>query len=251
MKRVIIFCCTLLILNFGFGQPNPTVQKYAATITEADLKENLSIIASDAMEGRETGKRGQKMAAAFIAAYFDDLGLKGPVSGSHYQPVPLYTTSAPVLAMKVGATVISSDSYVLLGSGQTDGDMNLPLVFAGKGSDADLEKLDLNGKAVMVLLESGASVMNNPVLANLRKKGATLLFVAVEKSEEFTRMSGMVRRFSGGRLSLNKPESGKISGSVIVSAEAAGKFFNTTFDKLKKAADSKKASKVKPSTLTY
>jgi len=251
MKRVIIFCCTLLILNFGFGQPNPTVQKYAATITEADLKENLSIIASDAMEGRETGKRGQKMAAAFIAAYFDDLGLKGPVSGSHYQPVPLYTTSAPVLAMKVGATVISSDSYVLLGSGQTDGDMNLPLVFAGKGSDADLEKLDLNGKAVMVLLESGASVMNNPVLANLRKKGATLLFVAVEKSEEFTRMSGMVRRFSGGRLSLNKPESGKISGSVIVSAEAAGKFFNTTFDKLKKEADTKKTSKVKPSTLTY
>ncbi|MBK7649458.1 MAG: hypothetical protein IPJ20_00185 [Flammeovirgaceae bacterium] len=60
MKRVIIFCTALLIFNVSFGQPNPKAQKYAATITEADLKENLTIIASDALEGRETGKRGQK-----------------------------------------------------------------------------------------------------------------------------------------------------------------------------------------------
>jgi len=156
MKRVIIFCSVLLIHNINFAQPNKTAQKYGATITEADLKENLSIIASDAMEGRETGKRGQKMAAAFIAAYFDDLGLKGPVSGSHYQPVPLFTTSSPVVTIKAGLTEISSDKYLSLVSGQTNGEVNLPLVFAGKGSDAELEKLDVNGKAALVFLAEGA-----------------------------------------------------------------------------------------------
>jgi hypothetical protein len=63
---------------FAFAQQNPTAVKYAATITEKNLKDDLTIIASDALEGRETGKRGQKMAAAFIAAYFQDLNLKAP-----------------------------------------------------------------------------------------------------------------------------------------------------------------------------
>ncbi|HNT51201.1 MAG TPA: hypothetical protein PKK67_11485, partial [Cyclobacteriaceae bacterium] len=46
---------------FAFAQQNPTAVKYAATITEKNLKDDLTIIASDALEGRETGKRGQKM----------------------------------------------------------------------------------------------------------------------------------------------------------------------------------------------
>jgi len=245
MKRVIIFCSVLLIHNINFAQPNKTAQKYGATITEADLKENLSIIASDAMEGRETGKRGQKMAAAFIAAYFDDLGLKGPVSGSHYQPVPLFTTSSPVVTIKAGLTEISSDKYLSLVSGQTNGEVNLPLVFAGKGSDAELEKLDVNGKAALVFLAEGASIRNNAVLTKLREKGARALFVAVEKSDEFARLSGMARRFSGESLSLKKPEAGEITGSFVVSAEAASQLFNTTFEKLKKA------EKVKPASVSY
>lgn len=245
MKKISIFCLSLLILNLSFGQPNPTAQKYGASITEADLKENLTIIASDAMEGRETGKRGQKMAAAFIAAYFEDLDLKGPVSGSHYQPVPLFTTSAPVVAIKAGTTEISADKYLFFGSGRTNGDVNLPLVFAGKGSDAELEKLDVNGKAVLVLLEAGGSIRNNAVLKKLREKGARALFVAIEKSDEFARLSGMARRFSEGSLSLKKPEAGEITGSFVLSAEAASQLFNTTFEKLLKG------KKIKPASVSY
>ena len=245
MKKISIFCLSLLILNLSFGQPNPTAQKYGASITEADLKENLTIIASDAMEGRETGKRGQKMAAAFIAAYFEDLDLKGPVSGSHYQPVPLFTTSAPVVAIKAGTTEISADKYLFFGSGRTNGDVNLPLVFAGKGSVAELEKLDVKGKAVLVLLEAGGSIRNNAVLKKLREKGARALFVAIEKSDEFARLSGMARRFSEGSLSLKKPEAGEITGSFVLSAEAASQLFNTTFEKLLKG------KKIKPASVSY
>jgi hypothetical protein len=251
MKKSLLFCATLMAFYcISFGQPNQTAQKYAATITEADLKENLSIIASDAMEGRETGKRGQKMAAAFIAAYFEDLGLKGPVSGSYYQPVPLFTTSAPVVSLKAGATELTGDDFVFLGSGQTAGEVTLPLVFAGKGSDAELEKLDVNGKAVLVFLEV-STIMNNPVLTKLREKGAKLILGAVEKKEDYTRVSGMARRFMGGRLSLKKPEGGNISGSIIVTAETAGKIFSTTYDKLNKAAADKKTSKIKPASISY
>ncbi|MBL7872240.1 MAG: M28 family peptidase [Cyclobacteriaceae bacterium] len=251
MKRIFIGIHALILCTISFGQPNPDAQKYAATITQQDLKENLTIIASDAMEGRETGKRGQKMAAAFLAAYFEDLGLKGPVSGSYYQPVPLFSTGASIVTLKVGTTALTTDEFIFLGSGQTVGEMTLPLVFGGKGSEAELEKLDVNGKAVLVLLEANASIMNNPVLTKLREKGAKLIFGAVEKKEEYTRLSGMARRFMGERLGLKKPESGNISGAIVITAETAGKFFNSTADKLKKAAESKKADKVKPTSISY
>src|SRR5687768_12700305 len=81
-----------------------TAQKYAALITENDLKENLSILASDALEGRETGTRGQKMAAAFISTFFEDLGLTAPVNGSYFQPLELYKTEPGEIYIKTGQT---------------------------------------------------------------------------------------------------------------------------------------------------
>lgn len=249
MNRILTLVACLIV-TVSFGQPNPTPQKYAASITEADLKENLSILASDAMEGRETGKRGQKMAAAFIASYFDDLDLGAPVAGSYYQPVPLFKTSAPVASLKMGGSEVSSESYVFFGSGLTKGEVNLPLVFVGNGSDADLAKSDIQGKAVLVFLNS-SSIMNNPVLTNLRDKGAAQLIVAVEKKEDFTRIAGMVKRFSGTRLSLENPQEENTAGYFIVSSEMAGKFFNTTSEKLIKAIESKQVSKIKPTSIQY
>ena len=52
----------LLTISVCVNAQNEVAKKYADQITGADLKEYLSIIASDALEGRETGTRGQKMA---------------------------------------------------------------------------------------------------------------------------------------------------------------------------------------------
>lgn len=247
MKRIVVFIGALFIVGIGYGQPNPTAVKFAGLITEADLKADLTILASDAMEGRETGKRGQKMAAAFIAAYFEDLGLKGPVAGSYYQPVPLYSTGAPIVSLNEFAR----EEFIYSGSGETDGKSTVQLVYAGTGSDVEIEKLEVSGKAVLILLDANASLMNNPVIAKLRDKGAKAVVAVIEKQEDFTRMSGMFRRFSGNRLTLEKPEASvNFSGLFLVSSATGAKLFNTSYDKLKKAAD-KKTSKIKPGSITY
>jgi len=73
-----------------FSQSNNAV-KYAATITTKDLKKHLTIIASDEMEGRETGTIGQRKAAAYIEKQFKLLGLKAaPALKSYQQMYPLY-----------------------------------------------------------------------------------------------------------------------------------------------------------------
>ena len=68
MKRFFLTYALALITVFGFGQDAALMQKYGALIKAEELKDNLTIIASDALEGRMTGTRGQKMAAAFQIA---------------------------------------------------------------------------------------------------------------------------------------------------------------------------------------
>ena len=57
--------------------------KYSETITIVDLEKHLTILASDSLEGRETGKKGQKMAADYIMNHFINIGVP-PYKGNKY-----------------------------------------------------------------------------------------------------------------------------------------------------------------------
>jgi len=251
MKRYLSVYFILINIH-GFAQQDPIAVKYAAAITTEDLKDNLSIIASDAMEGRETGKRGQKMAAAFIASYFEELGLVAPVKGNYYQPVPLYTTSPPTVAVRVGSAEFTNEEYVYVGTFETAGMIDMPIVFAGNGTEAEISKMDLSGKAVMFLSDPAVSVTNNSLVRILRDKGAKMVFTVIEKEDDFKGITNTARSFTGGRLSLTRQTGQSTNtGLFYLNAQAAGKIFNTTFDKLKKSATDKKLNKVKPATISY
>lgn len=63
--------------------------QYMKTITEAELKTHLTIVASDAMEGRETGSEGQKKAGLYLIEQYRKNGIPAPKnSNGYYQPVP-------------------------------------------------------------------------------------------------------------------------------------------------------------------
>ncbi|MBK7649457.1 MAG: M28 family peptidase [Flammeovirgaceae bacterium] len=64
-------------------------------------------------------------------------------------------------------------------------------------------------------------------------------------------MSGLIKRFSGGGLNLENPQGEEATGSFIVSPEMAGKFFNTTNEKLTKAIQSRQVSKIKLASIQY
>ncbi len=59
------------------------------SIKSEELKKNLYVIASDEMEGRDTGSPGQKKAGDYIVNYYKSLGISYPKAlGSYYQNVP-------------------------------------------------------------------------------------------------------------------------------------------------------------------
>ena len=54
-----------------------------------DLKKNLTVIASDEMQGRDTGSPGQKKAGQYMINFYKNLGISYPKTlGSYYQKVP-------------------------------------------------------------------------------------------------------------------------------------------------------------------
>ena len=139
---------------FILATQEPLPKKYGDKISATDLEEYLSILASDAMEGRETGKRGQKMAAAFIRAHFEDLGLTGPIGGNYYQPMEFYTTERGETYLASGTNRFSNFEQVIYSGGDTKGEVTMPLVFAGYGAQADFDLVDVKNKAVLILSNS-------------------------------------------------------------------------------------------------
>ena len=68
--KYLLLCCAALLPAKALAQPHPA-EKYAASITVAFLKTQLTAIASDEFEGRETGTDGQRKAAAYIESQFE------------------------------------------------------------------------------------------------------------------------------------------------------------------------------------
>lgn len=136
--------------------------RYASGITAEDLRQHLSILASDAYEGRETGKKGQKMAAEYLSKQFVALGLMGPVKDSDSPYLQHFTVNRlrldPSTSVKIGGKtfVLNKDFYAVVNGSFATASPVQP-VFAGYGIQAegytDLAAAgDLHGKDLLLLL---------------------------------------------------------------------------------------------------
>ena len=163
-----------ILVNQSIGHAQNS-REYADLITPGDLKDNLSILASDALEGRATGTRGQKMAAAFISAHFQELGLKAPVDGSFYQPFPLYKLAQGDIYLNTrGMTYKNFGEIIYYGKDNSGGEVSLPIVFVGKGRAEDLDQVQVTGKAVLVMLGSEDNYRSAISLAKTKKASMVL-----------------------------------------------------------------------------
>lgn len=247
----------LLAGAYGLQAQDPVAQKYGSMITPSDLKENLSVLASDAFEGRETGKRGQKVAAAFVRANFEDFGLAAPVNGTYFQPVELYTSVLGDVTLKAGKnTFVHYEDFVYSGVADSGGELSLPVVFAGKGSKEAFDQVNVDGKIAFVILNSDDNFRPTIMLARERKAKALFILNSADAAS-FKELATQFKGYtSGGRLSLTKPEAQPQNGGTFFVAPAtAEKIFGTTLAKLTKAANEDPAKgalkKFKPATVQY
>lgn len=138
--------------------PNKDAIKFGKAISAENAYKHLSVLASDAYEGRETGKKGAWMAADYIRDYFKSLGLKGPVNGGYFQKIDLANYSVSESMFTINGQpkeaykdfVIPSNSVGLSGFTFSSND----LVFVGYGLTKDtyndFEGVNVEGKVVLM-----------------------------------------------------------------------------------------------------
>lgn len=138
--------------------PVPADRRVGFDSIDPDLcKKWLTYLASDELEGRETGKPGYRKAADFIAEQFAAFGLK-PVgdNGTFFQAVPWQVIS--LVAQETRLSLLDQDGKSLLdvpygrGFGGTvteKSDAKFDFVVVKAKKAADLEDLDVEGKCVL------------------------------------------------------------------------------------------------------
>lgn len=96
MKKILYTSIASLALLSCSSQQNATKttsilneNNYINSITAEELKTHLTIVASDKMQGRETGSEGQKMAGRYLIEQYKKSGISFPKGAKdYYQSVP-------------------------------------------------------------------------------------------------------------------------------------------------------------------
>jgi Zn-dependent M28 family amino/carboxypeptidase len=90
LSLLLTICLSCSATKDAVSQDNNTdATKYMNTITADELKTHLYIVASDDMEGRETGSEGQKRAGNYLIDQYKKNDIPFPKAAtSFYQPIP-------------------------------------------------------------------------------------------------------------------------------------------------------------------
>ena len=157
MKNYFLVFISLFLISSNVFSQTDIPLKYAKIITQAGLKKQLTIVASAEMEGRETGTRGQRKAAAYIESQFKEIGLKYPESLKGYQQhYPLFKDTLIPKSLNIGENklVFEKDYILQPGSSKEDEFKSDQIIFAGYGIEDknynDYAGKDVKGKVVLI-----------------------------------------------------------------------------------------------------
>jgi hypothetical protein len=214
MLRYVILLANVFAGLMLHAQLDSMALRYASSITEAELRTHLTILASDEYMGRDTGKEGQKLAAAYLRRQFERMGIPpiAPIVApelidGYFQPFELIEEQGGSIDMVTPAGELAPSKELFYFTESLVEDMVVEeLAYMGKA-------LELSGKTQLpansnVLMFSGEGLPGDvsimvPMRLTMewaRSKNAKLVIVVVDSVAslitEFGHMAG------GGRMRL-------------------------------------------------
>jgi Zn-dependent M28 family amino/carboxypeptidase len=229
-RRIVALICAVITVTAitGFTQ-----RKMANTALNEDrIRSHIKFLSNDLLEGRGTGARGGEIAAGYIAAQMEALGLKGAgTNGSFFQPVSLVGVKAdPNTKLNISGrngkeSFKFADEYVAFTGAQTDEvDVDADLVFVGYGinapeqrwNDYKGEPSDYRGKILVILVNDPPATADEPGLFG--GKALTYYGRWTYKFEE------AARRGAAGVILLHTDQSAGYPWSVVRTSNGSWRF---------------------------
>jgi hypothetical protein len=188
---LVCLCAAAAGSRTAFAAPDATRPVNAVSLSASARQwwSDISVLADDKMEGRQTGSAGYLRAAAYVVARFKAEGLKPAGVQGFLQPVmfeqqvvdqqasnlELVGANDALTALRVG-----QDSRISAGGAPIAESVDAPLVFLGyglhlpqQGAD-DFAGIDVKGK-IVVVLSGGPAEISGPIKSNARFARAELL----------------------------------------------------------------------------
>jgi Zn-dependent M28 family amino/carboxypeptidase len=229
LRLAIVWTLIAAIEVAGFAQ-KPA--RFGSQLDENKIRAHIKFLSSDLLEGRGTGARGGEIAAHYIAAQMEALGLKGAgPQGSFFQPVSLVGVKAdPNTKLTISGrngkeTFKFADEYVAFTGAQTDEvDLDDDLVFVGYGINAPEQRWNdykgeptaYRGKILVMLVNDPPATTTEPNLFG----GKTLTYYGrwTYKFEE------AARRGAAGVILLHTDQSAGYPWSVVRTSNGSWRF---------------------------
>lgn len=228
-KSAIVVFLIVALGIVGFSQSR---NRTTPAINETALRAHIKFLASDLLEGRGTGARGGELAASYIAAQLEALGLKGAgPNGSFFQQVSLVGVKADQNTKLIISgrgdkeTFKFIDDYVAFTGAQTEEvDVDADLVFVGYGINAPEQKWndykgdpsDYRGKILVMMVNDPPATPAEPNLFG----GRALTYYGrwTYKYEE------AARRGAAGVILMHTDESAGYPWSVVRTSNGSWRF---------------------------
>jgi Zn-dependent M28 family amino/carboxypeptidase len=202
----------------------------AAQIEEGKLRAHIKFLSDDLLEGRGPGGRGGMLAAKYIAAQFESLGLEPAAADrSYFQQVQMIG-SRPDPSTKLTVKSGAGDAEFKFGDDfvggtdleQTEVPVNGEVIFVGYGVQApennwdDYKGLDVRGKILLLMVNDPPATPSEPNLFG--GKALTYYGRWTYKYEE------AARRGAAGVILIHSNESAGYGWSVVRNSWGAERF---------------------------
>lgn len=196
----------------------------AQTIDTLAIRSHTRVLAHDSLEGRGTGTRGERRAAAYIASQLERIGLVGVGSdGGYLQPLPLrrivVDSSSSLLienlepvgdtgpraegnAEMAGAAEFRAGADFIFAPGRADSfrDFSGDALFAGTAGTAEqalAEEVDLEDRVIVILGTLGNSAIT--LIPDWVRRGAAGVVLLIPNDEH---LQSLAKAYGPERLAL-------------------------------------------------
>lgn len=233
MKKLLFCLMAAAFINYAQAQQTDALErKYATYISVDDAKKHLNILASDAFEGRETGKAGAEKAANYIAGEFKKMGLQAPVNGSYFLNIPLEESTLRVSAFTVnGKAFTLGQDFIPNGTVPDKNVTAKEVVFVGYGTEIELGTTDLTNKVVLWINEDKPEDGKTPntevrmttarlkVFRNLQSKNPAIILAVNGDLTALLKRFG--RNIASPRLTIKEENKTEVAGVPVFHVSTA------------------------------
>ncbi len=234
------------------------------TIGKDDLSRIVHELASDRMAGRKPGTEGIERAARVIASSFEATGLcPYPSDTSYYQRFHILEKRAEDAMLTINGKQYAPYRDFVVGAGLFQEKTTLPVEFIGNGRPFEIDSIDLNGKAALIMTPN-LFFYRQGLVDTLKQMGCRAIILCNPYNEKqygtHERIIGYGYKQSSRQLETTEKDNREIKLAdfdmeahylpiIIVKPALVRKLTGVSSDYLKEWTESSPVSHKKPKTL--